>query len=71
MAIVRMAPGNDYAICPVGKGFKEEHEVYAAGTGKAYNLHRRRIFYTACAGEIGTGIGAPVTDECNYFWLKI
>jgi hypothetical protein len=69
MAVTEVATGDKYTICTIGKRLKDEQCVNTPGTHDTDDPYIWRVLDTATTGKVSTGIGAPVTENTEYFWL--
>lgn len=70
MAITEMSPGDQYAVTSLFKSLQNKQRVDSARTHDAYGSNVGWILQPGYTGQIRTGIGTPVTQKSNYFWLK-
>jgi len=70
MAITEMSPGDQYAVTSLFKRLQDEQRVHSARTHDAHVSYVGWILQPGDTGQICAGIGTPVTQKSNYFWLK-
>jgi hypothetical protein len=70
MAITEMSPGDQYAVTSLFKGLQYKQWIHSARTHNAHGSYVGRILQSGYTGQIRAGIGTPVTQKSNYFWLK-
>jgi len=71
MAITEMSPGHQYAVASVLKCFQYEQRIDPPRTHDADRSNIWGILQPGNARQIGTGVGAPVTQKSNDLWFKI
>jgi hypothetical protein len=70
MAITEMSPGHQYAVTSLFKRFQNKQRVDPARTHDAHGSYVGWILQPGYTGQIGSGIGTPVTQKSDYFWFK-
>jgi hypothetical protein len=70
MAITEMSPGDQYAVTSLFKRLQYKQWVDSARTHDAHGSYVGWVLQPGYTGQIRAGIGTPVTQKSNYFWLK-
>jgi hypothetical protein len=70
MAITEMSPGDQYAVTSLFKHSQNKQRIHPARTHDAHGSYVGWILQPGYTGQIRAGIGTPVTQKSNYFWLK-
>jgi hypothetical protein len=70
MAIAGMAPTNQHAVTAAEQSPKDIKRIEAAAAHQPDDSYVRRVLHSRCPGQVGPGIGTPVTEKRNYSWLK-
>jgi hypothetical protein len=70
MAITEMSPRDQYAVTSLFKGFQNKQWIDSARTHDPHGPDVGRILQPGYTGQVGAGIGTPVTQKSNYFWFK-
>ena len=65
MAVAGMTAAENHTVRASLKGPQNEHRVEAAGAGNPNDFYVRGILQPIGAGQVGTGIAAPVAAERN------
>lgn len=70
MAISGMASGNEDAIGALLECLDYEMRIDSSGAWKPDYSYVGGVFHSACAGEIRSGVCAPVAYERYDFWFE-
>ena len=65
VAVAGVAAAENHTVRASLKGPQNEHRVKAAGAGNPNDFYVRGILQPIGAGQVGTGIAAPVATERN------
>jgi hypothetical protein len=70
MAFAKMSPGHKYAVTSFFKRLDDKCGINPSGTHDPYGSYAGWILQAGNPCQIGSGIGTPVAQKCNYFGLK-
>jgi hypothetical protein len=65
-----MASQNQNAIDPIHESLQDYDRINPTGTHNTNNSQIRRILDARDAGQIGSGVAAPVAQEAYKFWVE-
>jgi hypothetical protein len=70
VAVTGVAAADQNAVGTGHESFENQSLINPARAHYSYNSNVGGIFQAGGASQVSPGVGAPVTKEADYFWLK-